>query len=264
MALSYTQPATGTQGRYGRRVGIGPRWATGRTTTAPFNTPSPTPPAQFDRTTPNVPEPRQQSPYKKPRTVPSGTIKKSQPEVRRGRSQYRPPGEDGGVEPIQDVPRAVNRYATDIQGPQPDYMDLSNVPRRGKENDFMLGGSRSQISDAYLRALGRRPGEDELQSQLGAIGWQPGDRYVGEKGLRAILGSLAGSEEGRRYASGIKPFEDSPDYVPPGQVPEGEETREERRRRRRGRRGQPISPEDQQAQAFAEQLFPPESTHYLL
>ena len=83
-------------------------------------------------------------------------------------------------------------------------MDLSQFERRntGNQNvrtDFTTGGAADALRRGYEQALGRTPGDYEIESQLAGQGLKPGDRFVGQGGLQAILNSLAESEEGKAY-----------------------------------------------------------------
>jgi hypothetical protein len=68
--------------------------------------------------------------------------------------------------------------------------------------DFNVGDARTAIGQEYQHDLGRDASPQEIEQQLTGQGWQQGDRYVGEKGLTSVLGSIGSSDEAKQYASG--------------------------------------------------------------
>jgi hypothetical protein len=62
--------------------------------------------------------------------------------------------------------------------------------------DFGVNDARQAIAQQYQARLGREAHADEITGQLNNVGWQSGDRYVGEMGLRAILESIGVPVEG--------------------------------------------------------------------
>ena len=67
--------------------------------------------------------------------------------------------------------------------------------------DFGANDARDAIGQQYQSSLGRDASPDEILSQLSGQGWQAGDRYVGEKGLNSVLGSIGQSDEAKQFAS---------------------------------------------------------------
>lgn len=170
--------------------------------------------------------------------------------------RFRPEAQE---RPGPEVPRVRPTRQQFEQGPEPgpaeapgkeipSYTDLSQQPRRtidvsrpSQRSDLYANNMREVIRRGYREALGRDPGDYEIDSQLRAQGWNPGDRFVGQKGAQAILGSLGESEEGRKYKETGKSQIQREREERGEPEPEPEESREEEepedRRERRRRRG---------------------------
>jgi hypothetical protein len=89
--------------------------------------------------------------------------------------------------------------------------------------DFALADAQRAIGNAYRSKMGREAGADEITGQLGNIGWQQGDRYVGEMGLRAIIDSLKPENDAaaaRARATGAPAASGAP-ATAPGAPPSG-------------------------------------------
>jgi len=64
--------------------------------------------------------------------------------------------------------------------------------------DLSVQDAADAITRAYQTYLGRTPSPEEVWSRIAGTGWQPGQRWVGESGLRYHLQDIASSEEARR------------------------------------------------------------------
>lgn len=266
MAIFPTSPTSATQARGG---GIGP--SRPRQRQQQVQTPStsgPTAPQAMTRGTRGI-IPGQQIPSPAVSSAPTPTPAPFQQQMTTSSGQSMGPrgiipGQQNtsprGIAPTQSpVPAPPEPVPAPVQeGPPQPYQDLSQVPLRksgyrGEQAatpDYMLGGAQEQIRRGYMDALGRHPGQNEIDLQLGNIGWQQGDRYVGHPGLQHILSTLAGSEEGKAFKETGKSAlqrqaeaEGRTEAPAPSEEQEAapqEESRRERRRRRRG-----IGPSDE-------------------
>lgn len=72
------------------------------------------------------------------------------------------------------------------------YLDAW-LHRRAKTapTDFMLADAQQIIRDAHRDFTGTDISPQELDMYIRGQGWEPGDRYVGEKGLRGVLDMVA-------------------------------------------------------------------------
>ena len=61
--------------------------------------------------------------------------------------------------------------------------------------DVSIASARTIVASMYQRELGRPASPQEVDAQLGAIGWKPGHQWVGEGGLMAILQNMRGGPE---------------------------------------------------------------------
>lgn len=70
-------------------------------------------------------------------------------------------------------------------------------------SDFRVEDAAEAIGNAYQHYLGRPASEEEISAQMQAVGWDPtgGDRWMGEKPLNYIFGTLRDSEEARQRAT---------------------------------------------------------------
>lgn len=70
-------------------------------------------------------------------------------------------------------------------------------------SDFSSQDAADAVGRAYQQYLGRPASEQEIRDQLVGQGWNPtgGDRWVGEKGLFSVLGSIKNSPEAQAYAA---------------------------------------------------------------
>lgn len=64
--------------------------------------------------------------------------------------------------------------------------------------DLSVRDAADAITRAYQTYLGRTPSSEEVWGRIRGTGWEPGDRWVGESGLRYHLQDIASSEEARR------------------------------------------------------------------
>lgn len=72
------------------------------------------------------------------------------------------------------------------------YLD-AYFHRRAKTapTDFNLADAQQIVRDAYKDFTGGDISEQELDQYIRGQGWEPGDRYVGEKGLTGVLDDIA-------------------------------------------------------------------------
>lgn len=69
--------------------------------------------------------------------------------------------------------------------------------------DYGVNDAYEMISRAYRDQLGREASSDEIWSQIRGQGWKPGDRWVGSRGLNAVLSSIANSQEAQAYRNRV-------------------------------------------------------------
>ena len=101
-------------------------------------------------------------------------------------------------------------------------------------SDFSIASATTAINLAYKQWLGRDPGPGEVEGHLQRIGWKPGEWWVGEQGLAAIINSIEQSGEAKTFATKpaavVPPVSDpvkDPDPVPvPGNKSTGVDPRE--------------------------------------
>lgn len=67
--------------------------------------------------------------------------------------------------------------------------------------DFAAGDARNAVGQAYQQYLGRAASPAEIASHLRGQGLKAGDRWVGERGLRAVLEAIKGSDEAQQVQS---------------------------------------------------------------
>lgn len=67
--------------------------------------------------------------------------------------------------------------------------------------DFSQADARDAVANAYRAKMGRDAGQDEITTQLRNVGWQDGDKWVGEMGLKAIIDSLDPANDQRAAAA---------------------------------------------------------------
>jgi hypothetical protein len=66
---------------------------------------------------------------------------------------------------------------------------------RSAKGDYGVNDAYEMISRAYRDQLGREASSDEIWSQIRGQGWKPGDRWVGSRGLNAVIASIGNSPE---------------------------------------------------------------------
>lgn len=71
--------------------------------------------------------------------------------------------------------------------------------------DFSVADAREVIRNGYRDMFGRDATDQEVDGALAGQGLKPGDHYVGEGGLRNVLGSLAMNANAERAATGQPP-----------------------------------------------------------
>ncbi len=71
--------------------------------------------------------------------------------------------------------------------------------------DFSQQDARQIIADAYRSKMGRDASTGEIDTQLSNVGWQGGDKWVGEMGLKAIIDSLDPANDRRAAAGAADP-----------------------------------------------------------
>jgi hypothetical protein len=102
---------------------------------------------------------------------------------------------------------------------------LMNQHADSAPTDFNVNDAKSAIGQEYQHSLGRDASPQELMSQLSGQGWQSGDRYVGEKGLNSVLGSIGQSDEAKAFAAkGAAPAAAAPLAAPAAPAAAGGQT----------------------------------------
>lgn len=66
---------------------------------------------------------------------------------------------------------------------------------KGSQNDYSVQDASTALQRQYSNVLGRQASPEEIQSQLAGQGLKPGDNWVGQKGLQAVLNSISQSPE---------------------------------------------------------------------
>jgi hypothetical protein len=80
--------------------------------------------------------------------------------------------------------------------------------------DFTEQDARKAIRDIYQQEGGRDVGEDEVTQILVGQGWEPGERWVGEKGMLGVLSNLRGNFAAERTRSAPAADQGSPGVAP--------------------------------------------------
>lgn len=89
--------------------------------------------------------------------------------------------------PIEGGPATITPTAPPVAPSNP----FSGLPRRGsssaaRDMDVPVEHARSAVFNHFLAETGREPTDMELDQMIRGQGWQPGDRYVGQRGLSYI------------------------------------------------------------------------------
>jgi hypothetical protein len=88
-----------------------------------------------------------------------------------------------------------------------------NKKAKSAPTDFKLADAQQALRNTYKTAWGREASPEEIDGIIRGQGWQPGDRYVGEKGLRSVIeatqrsaaAELAGRQPEAEAAAAVTP-----------------------------------------------------------
>jgi hypothetical protein len=137
--------------------------------------------------------PQQPAPSPMPSGKPTaavGTFGPKQGIATRGKTDFGKGGWQGGFNAIGS--------ALNVKSP---FGAAFGIQRRakGSQNDYSVGNATEILQRQYGQQLGRQASPQEIQSQLAGQGLKPGDNWVGNKGLDAVLASIQNSPEAQAF-----------------------------------------------------------------